>query len=139
MKTENNITSAIADLYKWIDSKTNGKTPCNACGNCCNFKQYDHRLFVTAAELTYLQNTLGPGPIKKMISGICPYQKNDKCTIHEHRFAGCRIFSCQSDTDFQSSLTEETLAKLKTIGSKFDLPYQYMDLKTGLNSLAEQP
>ena len=139
MKNNENITSAVADLYGWIDKKTAGKTPCDGCGDCCNFEKYDHRLFVTAPELAYLKNTLGAQTIKKMQNGICPYQQNNKCTIHKHRFAGCRIFSCKSDTDFQSPLTEEALAKLKSIGTKFDLPYRYMDLATGLNSLAKKP
>lgn len=139
MKTEDNIASAVAEVYEWIDSKTAGKTPCNACGNCCDFKQYDHRLYVTGVELTYLKNSLGAQAIKKMNNGICPYRENNKCTIHKHRFAGCRIFSCQSDTNFQSRLTEEALEKLKSIGSKFDSAYRYADLATGLNNLKKQP
>ena len=138
MKTDDNITSAVASVYEWIDSKAAARTPCNACGNCCDFKQYDHRLYVTAVELQYLVSALGPQAVKKMSDGICPYNENNKCTIHKDRFAGCRIFSCRSDTDFQSRITEQALAKLKSIGNKFNSPYQYVDLATGLNSLTEQ-
>ncbi|MBW8035582.1 MAG: hypothetical protein FVQ79_08125 [Planctomycetes bacterium] len=139
MKTDDNITSAVASVYEWIDSKAAGRTPCDACGNCCDFKQYDHRLYVTSVELQYLVTTLGPAAIKKMNDGICPYNENNKCTIHKNRFAGCRIFSCQSDADFQSRLAEESLAKLKSIGYKYHWPYCYVDLATGLNDLTEQP
>ena len=138
MKTDDNIAKAVTDVYEWIDSKARDKTPCDGCGDCCNFKKYDHRLYVTGVELTHLQNTLGPKAVKKMNGGICPYNENNKCTIHKNRFAGCRIFSCQSDADFQSKLTEEALAKLKSIGHEFQSPYCYVDLATGLNKLAEQ-
>ena len=135
MKTDDNITSAVASVYEWIDSKTAGRTPCDACGNCCDFKQYDHRLYVTSVELQYLVTTIGPAAIKKMNNGICPYNENNKCKIHKDRFAGCRIFSCKSDADFQSRLTEDALTKLKSIGNEFNLSYRYVELATGLNNL----
>jgi len=138
MKTDDNIISAVTAVYEWIDSKTAAGTPCDACGKCCDFKQYDHRLYVTSAELHYLVTTLGTQAVKKMDNDVCPYNENNKCTIHKDRFAGCRIFSCRGNADFQSRLTEEALEKLKSIGNKFNSPYRYVDLATALNCLAKQ-
>ena len=137
MKADDNITAGVAAVYEWIDAKTAGKTPCDACGNCCDFKQYDHRLYVTGVELQYLVSTLGMQAVKKMDNGICPYNENNKCAIHKYRFAGCRIFTCKGDTDFQSRLTEQALEKLKSIGNKFDSPYRYVDLATGLRNITK--
>ena len=58
----------------------------------------------------------------------------DQSRLAEHRFAGCRIFCCTGNADFQSSLTEEVLKELKTICTEFGIPYRYMDLPAALDS-----
>ncbi|MBN1787099.1 MAG: hypothetical protein JW806_01745 [Sedimentisphaerales bacterium] len=67
-------------------------------------------------------------------SQSCPYLKNNKCTVRDFRFAACRIFFCKADTEPQNQLSEETIAKFKSICNKFNLPYHYADLRTALNS-----
>ncbi len=63
----------------------------------------------------------------------CPYNIGGKCTIYEYRFAGCRIFCCKADADFQSRLSESALEKFKSICTEFRIPYRYNDLPTALN------
>ena len=109
---------------------------CSACGKCCDFETYDHRLFVTPPELVYLAVGLGSDGFPKMTTGRCPYNVTSKCTVHKHRFAGCRIFCCTGDADFQSDLTERILTEFKAICTEFEIPYRYMDLPTALNSPA---
>ena len=70
--------------------------------------------------------------LKTMPTGRCPYQQGPKCTVHEHRFAGCRIFGCDGDPDFQSELSEEALRRLKALCEEFQVPYRYQDLATAL-------
>ena len=137
MKTDDKIADAVSSVYTWIDSEIKGKTPCKACGKCCDFKRFDHRLFVTGVELIHFVEAIGKRNIKPMEDGVCPYKVDGKCTVYENRFAGCRIFSCRGDGDFQSHLTEKAMAKLKSIHQNFSIDYKYVDLASGLNNITE--
>ena len=132
-KTEKDIVAAVDMLYNWIDSNIPSPNPCDACGRCCDFKTYDHRLFVTPPEMIYFKVKLAPEKIKKMTTDTCPYNISGKCTAYPHRFASCRIFNCKTDPELQSNLTEAALTQLKSICKKFDLQYNYVELKTALN------
>ena len=140
---ENNtaIAQKVAEVYNWLDSQIKNSPvlagKCKACGKCCDFNEYDHRLFVTTPELIYLQMALDKDKIKVMNGGICPYNSAGKCEIHNHRFAGCRIFCCNGDKDFQSSLSESSLKRLKSICEGFQIPYCYRDLAAALNGIAQ--
>ncbi|MDD5063864.1 MAG: YkgJ family cysteine cluster protein [Phycisphaerae bacterium] len=128
----------MAEIYKEIDAQINNHREsagvCIACGKCCDFESFDHKLFVTPPELIFLAANLHGENLKPMKTGRCPYQIDNKCTIYKFRFAGCRIFSCKGDTDFQSGLSERTLKKFKAICEQFQIPYRYADLATALNS-----
>jgi len=67
-----------------------------------------------------------------MAGGRCPWQIDGKCSVYQHRFAGCRIFCCKGNADFQSDLTESALKKFKALCEKFQIPYRYVDLPTAL-------
>jgi Fe-S-cluster containining protein len=92
---------------------------------------------VTTPELMYLVSKLGDEKIKPMNGGRCPYNINGKCSIYEHRFAGCRIFCCKGDADFQSGLSESVVKKFKSTCVEFAIAYNYLDLATALNDLHE--
>ncbi len=127
----------VAEIYNWIDKQLCDNRDlagrCNACGKCCDFGAFDHRLFVTVPELMYLAAYLNVDNLLPMPTGRCPYNIDGKCTVYEYRFSGCRIFCCRGDVDFQSSLSEAALEKLKSICLKFEIPYRYTDLACALN------
>lgn len=152
-----NLLNKVAQIYTWLDdqiaSQPEGeKGSCRACGKCCDFDKFDHRLFVTTPELMYFKSklenviarsfalslpkgeTMKQSPFLPMQNGVCPYNKNGKCSVYDIRFAGCRIFACQGDSDFQSELSEIVILKFKTLCTEFDLDYRYMDLKTALGN-----
>ncbi|MCH7557555.1 MAG: YkgJ family cysteine cluster protein [Planctomycetes bacterium] len=148
--TNNRLLGKVAEIYTWLDTqiRDNNKLTgqCNACGKCCDFDSpeqgFDHRLFVTSPELMYLTTgqqaaNLGAENIKSMPTNRCPYNIDGKCTVYEYRFAGCRIFYCNGDADFQSGLSESVLEKLKSLCTEFQIPYRYTDLAEALNSLAD--
>ncbi|MHC4483022.1 MAG: YkgJ family cysteine cluster protein [Planctomycetota bacterium] len=139
-KTNKQLLERVAEIYNWLDSQIHQDISlagaCRACGKCCNFDNFDHRLFVTAPELMYLAANLGAKNIKPMTTSRCPYNVAGKCTIYEHRFAGCRIFSCRGSADFQSRLSESALKKIKSICTELQLPYCYSELASALNSFA---
>jgi hypothetical protein len=134
------LLERVAEIYNWLDLQIcsggglAGK--CRSCGDCCDFEGFDHRLFITPPELMYLAANPDAENIKPMPSSRCPYNVDGKCSIYEYRFSGCRIFCCNGDADFQSSLSEESLKKLKSICTEFRIPYRYADLAAALNNLA---
>lgn len=138
--TKNQLLKRVAEVYNWLDSQTRLCNDlagvCRACGDCCDFDSFDHRLFVASPELVYFAANLGSENIRPMPTGRCPYNIAGKCTIYEYRFAGCRIFCCNSAADFQSKLSEVASKKLKSICTQFQIPYRYVDLATALNSFA---
>jgi Fe-S-cluster containining protein len=130
------LVEEVEALYAWIDEQLAQQPTdagqCQACGECCDFVGYDHLLFVTPPELIYLAEKLNVSRLRQMTSGRCPYQEAAKCTVHPHRFAGCRVFGCRGNAEFQSDLTEEALRRLKAICEEFDVPYRYADLARAL-------
>jgi Fe-S-cluster containining protein len=130
------IVAEVAVLYDWIDTQLRQDREligeCEACGACCDFVNYDHVLFVTPPELVYLAAKLNASNLRQMAYDRCPYQEAERCTIHLHRFSGCRIFCCDGDREFQAELTETVLRKLKSICQRYEVPYQYADLGTAL-------
>ena len=132
------LLKRAVEIYNWLDLQVRNNSElagrCDSCGKCCDFESFDHHLFVTPPELIYLAANLGAEKQKPMITSRCPYNVAGKCTIYEYRFAGCRIFCCKADTDFQSRLSESALKKFKSICTEFRIPYRYTDLATALNT-----
>jgi Fe-S-cluster containining protein len=139
-RANNQLLERVSEIYDWLDLQIRKSgdcgRACEACGRCCDFAEFEHRLFVTTAELMYLAAKLGSENIKPMTASRCPYNTDGKCTIYEYRFAACRIFYCKGDTDFQSKLSESALNKFKSICTDFQIPYRYTDLAAALNNAA---
>jgi Fe-S-cluster containining protein len=139
MLNKSNVIEEVAAIYEWIDAavsshrKLTGR--CLACGDCCDFEAFDHRLFVTSPELVYLFAKIGS--LKKMTGPRCPYNIENKCSIYEHRFAGCRIFGCKGNSPFQSQLTESILQEIRLLCKKHEMPYKYTDHVEALNKCEE--
>lgn len=143
MKNKTQLLTTVAEIYNWLDRQILNHSDlagqCKACGECCDFKSsaseqgFDHRLFVTTPEMMYLAANLGAENIRPMPTSRCPYNVNGKCTIYKCRFAGCRIFCCKADTDFQSRLSESALKEFKSICTEFQFSYRYTDLASALN------
>ena len=135
IRANEKIIKEVAEIYDWLDSQISSKLSgeCKACGKCCDFKAFGHRLFVTLPELLYLAEKLNVEKLKSMPGEICPYNVEGKCIVHEYRFSGCRIFNCKASVNIQSDLSEAVLEKLKGISERFKIPYRYVDLATALN------
>ena len=132
------LLTKVAGIYRWLDSQIRQNPDltgvCDACGRCCDFDVFDHRLFVTTPEMLYLAANLNAENIEPMPAGRCPYNISGKCSIYEYRFAGCRIFCCKSVPDFQNALSESALRKFKNLCEQFQISYHYIDLPTALNN-----
>ena len=128
------IVNSVARIYSRLDSEIPAEQTCEACGRCCDFESFGHKLFVTTPEMIYFTNKIKPEKLKPLTAYSCPYNSGGKCTVYEDRFASCRIFNCKTDSEAQNTLTEETLKELKNLCDTFNIPYRYVDLKTSLNN-----
>jgi Fe-S-cluster containining protein len=141
-ETESRLVRRVAEIYRRLDLQIhdNGSLSgvCRACGKCCDFDDFDHRLFVTTPELMYLAAKLAGEKMKPMNGGRCPYNIDGECSIYEYRFAGCRVFCCKGDADFQSGLSESAVKKFKSACAEFGVPYKYLDLPKALNELHQR-
>lgn len=140
LQVDSAIVKAVAQIYDWLQSEIHAHRhllgSCQACGRCCDFEHFDHRLYVTTPELLYLAANLEPANIEPMRTGRCPYNIGDKCSIYPHRFAGCRISYCRGERDVQGSLSEAVMKRFKTLCRQWKVPYRYVDLPTALNDSA---
>lgn len=136
--TNKKLLQEVAEIYTWIDQQIHNHSDlagrCDACGRCCDFEAFDHRLFVTPPEIIFLAANLEGEDLRSMQSGVCPYNANGRCAVYKYRFAGCRIFCCRGDADFQSRLSEMSLSRFKSICIKFQIPYRYVSLTSALDS-----
>jgi len=129
------IIQEVDAIYRWLDEQLEEmESSCRACGDCCDFESFGHKLYVTTPELMYFQHHLG-SDIKEMPEGICPYRIDDRCTVYPHRFSGCRIFSCKGDVEKENAMCEQTIGKLKLLCNELRIPYHYLSLQTGLEML----
>jgi Fe-S-cluster containining protein len=134
MKRNKEIIRRVEEIYKWLDEQITAHQEaagkCKACGKCCDFETFGHRLFVTTPEMIYFRDKIGINNLKQMTTGKCSYQAGDKCTVYDFRFASCRIFCCKGDSRFQSDLTEAVIKKFKALCDEFKIPYRYTEAGT---------
>ena len=139
MAEKSQIIQEIGTIYRWLDEQLNGLSQsCNACGDCCDFESFGHKLYVTTPELMYFQHHLGK-PVKAMTTGVCPYRIDGKCTVYPYRFSGCRIFSCKGNAEKENALCEQAIRKLKALCDEYSIPYHYVYLQIGLGMMSENP
>jgi len=137
MKQDSKIIKEVEAIDRWLDEQlAEMDSLCRACGDCCDFESFGHKLYVTTPELIYFQHHLGPN-IKDMPTGVCPYRIDGKCNVYPYRFSGCRIFSCKGDAEKENALCERAIRKFKALCNQHQIPYHYVHLKAGLETLKE--
>lgn len=140
---------------------------CTACGACCRFAEYGHRLYVPFPEVVYVaawadgrvqidQHTVPAANRTDHIRSIynhlrtyadsaqhqqpdrCPFQDTSgQCTLRSVRPMGCRIFFCKADDEAVGRLCEHYLMLYKQLGDKWNLPYLYVDWMVALRAIAD--
>ena len=132
------VVETVEEIYEklQLQLEQTGQN-CKACGNCCDFESFGHKLYITTPELLYFKTKLQENhiPALSMTAGVCPYRKDGKCSVYPWRFAGCRIFNCSGDADLQSELSEDIIRRCKALCTQFGLAYRYVDLKSGLEEI----
>jgi Fe-S-cluster containining protein len=151
------LSDAVAAVLAAVETDIAARKPiCNASGRCCRFEAYDHRLYVTAAELAHFsltQQIKRPEATSKNTSAVslpqffaadhpagCPYQIEGLCTAREARPLGCRIYFCDENAQsWQNEVYEKYHAQLRALHERFDLPYRYIEWRAALREMMDEP
>ncbi|HYE61849.1 MAG TPA: YkgJ family cysteine cluster protein [Phycisphaerales bacterium] len=143
------IAAELEAVYTLIADQIDARAPrCDISGRCCHFEQHGHRLYVTGLEAAYTVSRLGlvgrnahsdEDVAMARIRGDCPFLVNERCTVHPIRPLGCRVYFCDPTAqDWQQDLSERTLAMVRAIHEKHDVPYRYGEWRGMLELLVER-
>ncbi len=129
------VSEALRALYEELAAEIARESPsCRLSGRCCRFREYDHTLFLSAVEASYLLEH-APEASRPLDEGeTCPWQDDQgRCTAREARPLGCRIYFC--DPQFQEAmpeLSERYLSRLKVLAREAVLDWDYAPLHVHL-------
>lgn len=130
---DTSVDAALRGLFDRLDEKVAcGPGVCNRTGDCCQFDQFGHRLYVTALEIAWLLTRVAK-PTDVDPGGACVFQVDRLCTVHAVRPIGCRVFFCDRGCDdWQHALCEQFLAELRQLHREHGVEYRYMEWRVGL-------
>ncbi len=134
---DSEFVSAVKILYKELDRQiAEHGAVCRNRGLCCKFEDFGHNLFVSSVEMAYFLAVAGDPLLVPPDRSFCPYQAEGECTARSARPAGCRIFFCDSAAqEWQGALTEDSLKLLSELGTRYKLPYTYLEWTDGLRQM----
>jgi hypothetical protein len=121
----------LAALLARVDAAVAEKAPtCRACGRCCRFAEFGHRLYVSTGELALLTSHPAPHASRP---GLCPCQDGAECTARDGRALGCRVFFCDAGlTAWSNALYERFHAEIRRLHERHGVEYFYVDLTAGV-------
>ena len=126
-ENERKAIKALEALYRALDKEAAELGECKACGRCCHFKTYGHRLYATYVEALYQVQRSGHPP-RAFDDDTCGYQEGSECKAREGRVLGCRTFFCGRETAEARRIHEAALEGIKRITLEFGLPWRYRPL-----------
>lgn len=127
---------ALAALYAGIEEESDGSS-CLACGKCCRFKSFGHRLYAASVEALYLWTHSGP-PAHAFGEDACGYQEGARCTAREGRALGCRLFFCREAGGDSPEDYEKALSEIRRISDAAGLEWDYRPLGEHIARLAAE-
>jgi len=131
--------SDLAEILRDADAAVAAEGPaCRACGECCHFNGFGHRLYVSTGELALLSASRPRRPCRP---GRCPYQVAARCTARRRRGLGCRVFFCDPAWQERSgALYERFHGRIQRLHGRARVPYHYVELTAALaEPLADGP
>lgn len=128
---------SLEELYRRID-RSSADRSCRACGMCCHFKDFGHRLYATRLEALFLVAKSGEPP-GEFAENSCGYQEGSRCLARGGRVLGCRAFFCEEAGGHSSDLHEEALAEIKAIAREAGVDAEYGDLGVLMRGLWDAP
>lgn len=133
------IADALEAVYQIIADQVAARRPvCVSSGRCCHFEAHGHRLYTTGLEAAYTVARLDAAPQAADVHaaldrGDCPFLRDERCTIHDIKPSGCRIYFCDpAARGWQPILSERTLAMIRELHDRHQLPYRYGEWRSML-------
>ncbi len=126
--------SDLAGVLSEADAAVAEERPaCRACGACCRFEEFGHRLYVSTGELALLSVSR---PRRVCRPGRCPYQVGQRCTARRRRGLGCRVFFCDPAAgEWSAAVYEQHHRGIRLLHARAHLPYHYVELTAALAEL----
>jgi Fe-S-cluster containining protein len=123
---DSEIYIELVKIYQDLEKELNQLNPeCSMCGTCCNFGKYKHILYTSGIETDFLEKFVEM-PDFNVTDNVCPFLKDNKCSIREYRTLGCRIFYCDSKyKDTSYGLYERYLLRIKKLSNKYNIEWKY--------------
>ncbi len=136
---EPTFVNEVASLYDKLDCEVASRQPvCINRGLCCKFAEYDHSLYVTPVELAYFVARADQAILADSGNGQCPYHRGGICTTRVARPGGCRVFFCDpAAQSWQPDASEGLLHQLKTLHTRYDIAYAYVEWLSALSALRD--
>ena len=93
-------------------------------GRCCRFAEYGQHLWATRLETDYLAAHAGPPPPGP--DGVCPYLRDGRCGVRDHRMLGCRVFFCDATYE-PGPVYEKYHRRIRELHARHGIPYDYRE------------
>lgn len=130
-----NLSSELVIIYQHLEKELTLLNPgCNGCGTCCNFSAFDHVLYASSIEINFITRNVEV-PDFNISDNICPFLKDNQCSIRDFRTLGCRVFYCNPYYNkVLNDLYEKYYQMIKDLSGKYNTQWKYLPF---LNQLAE--
>lgn len=130
-----NLYSELGTLYQRLEKELTQLNPgCNGCGTCCNFGSFDHVLYASNTEIDFITRNVEV-PDFNVSDNICPFLKDNQCSIRDFRTLGCRIFYCNPHyKEVLYAIYEKYYQMIKELSWKYNTQWKYLPF---LHQLAE--
>lgn len=135
-----NLYSELVTLYQDLEKELTLLNPgCDTCGTCCNFSAFDHVLYVSSIEVDYIAQHVEI-PDFNISDNICPFLKDNQCSIRDYRTLGCRIFYCNPHyKEILYDLYEKYHCMFKELSKKYNYQWKYLPFLGQLAELKSKP
>ena len=135
--SELNLDTGLTAIYRQLENELAQLNPgCNGCGTCCNFSDFDHVLYASGVEIDFIVRHAHV-PDFAVSDNMCPFLKDNHCSIREFRMLGCRVFYCNPHyQEVSHEVYEKYYRMIKELYNKHAIPWKYQPF---LNQLKEAP
>ena len=130
-----NLYSELGRIYQLLEKELTQLNPgCNQCGTCCDFSTFDHVLYASSIEINYITQNVEV-PDFNVADNVCPFLKDNQCSIRDFRTLGCRVFYCNPHyKQVLNDVYEKYYQKIKDLRGKYTIQWRYLPF---LNQLDE--
>lgn len=126
-RSDVNLYAELGNIYHLLEKEVTQLNPgCNRCGTCCNFSTFDHVLYASSIEINFItKNTAVPD--FNVEDNVCPFLKDNQCSIREFRTLGCRIFYCNPlYKEVLCEMYEKYYHMIKELSFRYNVQWRYL-------------